>query len=111
MNEPHVRYLEIRHHSYKDLTRLGLDLIPRFFPSAALTSKNTLGGIFLTRHKKRTNPVDMTTFQELLQISPDIFEEFVLDDVVSKKVCPSQRERCNQTEKYHWINIEQVRNR
>ena len=42
----------------------------------------------LVRNKKRDNSIDTTAFQELLQISPDIFEEFVLDDLISKKSAP-----------------------
>lgn len=74
----------------KNLMRLGPDLIygPKHPPSTTLSSKNTTGGISSTRNKKRTNPIDTTAFQELLQISPDIFEEFVLDDLVSKKPVP-----------------------
>ena len=70
----------------KNLMGLGPDLIcgPKPLPSTAC-SKNTTGGISSTRNTKRVNPIDTTVFQELLQISPDIFEEFVLDDLVSKK--------------------------
>ena len=36
-------------------------------------------------HKNRTDPIVTSAFQDLLHISPDIFQEFDLDDLVSKK--------------------------
>ncbi len=62
--------------------RLGPDLIYGPKPPAP-TSKNTIGGTFSTRHKKRNDPIVISAFQE---ISPDIFQEFVSDDLVSKSL-------------------------
>lgn len=47
--------------------------------------KNTTGGIPSTRHKNRNNPIVTSAFRDLLQISPDIFQEFDLDNLVSEK--------------------------
>ena len=47
--------------------------------------KNTTGGILLTRHKDRNDVLVTSAFRDLLQISPDIFQEFDLDDLVSTK--------------------------
>ncbi len=56
--------------------RLGPDLL--YGPITVSSSKNTTGGISLTRHKNRNDLIVTSTFQDLLQISPDIFQEFDL---------------------------------
>ncbi len=77
----------------KSPIKLGPDLIyePKPFSSTASSSKNTTSGISLIRHKKNNNPIVTSVFQDLLQISPDIFEEFVLDDLIAKKPVPAKK--------------------
>ncbi len=71
----------------KSLMRLVPDLLYGLVPSpsTAPSSKNTTGGIPSTRHKNRNDPIVTSAFQNLLQISPDIFQEFDLDNLVSEK--------------------------
>lgn len=71
----------------KSLMRLGPDLLygPIPFSLTISFSKNITGGISLTRYKNRNDLIVTSAFQDLLQISPDIFQEFVLDNLVSKK--------------------------
>ncbi len=66
---------------------LGPDLIyrPKLFLSTAPTSKNSIGGTYSTRYKKHNDPTVIFAFQDLLQISPDIFQGFVSDILISKK--------------------------
>lgn len=75
----------------KNLMRLGPDLIygPSPSPSTASSTRNTTGGGSSTRHKKRKDPIFTYAFQDLLRISPDIFE---LDDLLSKKPVPAKGE-------------------
>ena len=67
--------------------RLGPDLFYGPIPSSstAPSSKNTTGGILSTRNKNRNDPIVTSALRELLQISPDIFQEFDLDNLVSEK--------------------------
>ena len=67
--------------------RLGPDLLYGSIPSSSTvpSSKNTTGGISLTRHKNRNDLIVTSAFQDLFQISPDIFQEFDLDNLISKK--------------------------
>ena len=71
----------------KSLMRLGPDLLygPISSSTSVSSSKNTTGGISSTRHKNRNDLIVTSAFRDLLQISPDIFQEFDLDDLVSKK--------------------------
>ncbi len=71
----------------KSLMRLGPDLLygPISSSSTVSSSKNTTGGILSTRHKDRNDVLVTSAFRDLLQISPDIFQEFDLDDLVSTK--------------------------
>ena len=71
----------------KSLMRLGPDLLYGPIPSSSTvpSSKNTTGGISSTRHKNRNDLIVTSAFRDLLQISPDIFQEFDLDNLVSKK--------------------------
>ena len=72
--------------------QLGSDLIfgPKSFPSTTTPLENTTGGISSTRHKKRNDLIVTLCFQDLLQISPDNFEEVFLADLVPKKLVPAQ---------------------
>ena len=67
--------------------RLGPDLLYGPIPSSSTvpSSKNITGGISSTRHKNRNDLIVTSAFRDLLQISPDIFQEFDLDNLVSKK--------------------------
>lgn len=66
--------------------RLELDLFygPISLSSTVLSSKNTTSGIFSTRHKNYNNLLVMFAFQDLLQISSDIFQELDIDNMVFK---------------------------
>ena len=71
----------------KSLMRLGPDLLYSviLFSSIVPSSKNTAGGISLTRHKNHNDLIITSAFWDLFQISPDIFQKFDLDNLVSKK--------------------------
>ena len=65
----------------KNLMRLGPDLI--YGPNPPISSKNTENLSSSTRNKKHDNQVLTNAFQDLLRIEPDVFEELVLDGLVS----------------------------
>ena len=68
--------------------RLGLDLLYGFISSSSSTvpsSKNTTGAISSTRNKNHNDLIVTSAFRDFLQISLDIFQEFDLDNLVSKK--------------------------
>lgn len=51
-------------------------------PSNYSSTRNTTAGDFSTRHEKCNDPIFTYAFQALFRISPDTFEEFILDDLV-----------------------------
>ena len=57
--------------------------------------ENTIGDTSSTRHKKRNEPIVISAFQDLLQISPDIFQEFVRKSVIKKPVLAKEKSECN----------------
>ncbi len=65
----------------KNLMRLGPDLI--YGPNSPIFSKNIKNLSSSTRNKKYDNQVSTNAFQDLFCIEPDIFEELVLDGLVS----------------------------
>ncbi len=64
---------------------------PQLFSSTVFISKSIISGISSTIHKKHNNLIVMFAFQDLLQISPDIFQELFLDNFVSKKLVLAKR--------------------
>ena len=64
----------------KNLMRLGPDLI--YGPNPSISSKNTKNPDSLARNKKFKDQALINTFQDLLRIKPDVFEELVLDNLV-----------------------------
>ncbi len=71
----------------KNFVRLKPDLIYGFksFLPTASNSKNTIGDTSSTGDKKRNDPIVISAFQDLFQISLDIFQEFDLDNLISKR--------------------------
>lgn len=66
----------------KDLMRLGPEL--KYGPNFSTPSpKNTTNPDSLARNKKRGDLIFTNAFQDLLRIAPDLFEELVMDDLVS----------------------------
>ena len=65
----------------KDLIRLGPDLV--YGPNPSVSLKNTKNPGSSARNKKRGDSILVNAFQDLLQIEPDLFEDLVLDDLVS----------------------------
>ena len=59
---------------------LGPDLI--YGPNPPISLKNSENISFSTRNKKYDNQVLTNSFQDLLQIESDVFEELVLDGLV-----------------------------
>lgn len=72
----------------KSLIRLGPNLLYGSISSLStiLSSKNTTDRIPLTRQKNHNNPIVMSAFWDLLPISPDIYYEFDLDNLVLEKL-------------------------
>ncbi len=70
-----------------------LDLIYslKLFSLTTLTSKCTIGGNSSTRLKKRNNHMVIPTFQNLLQISTDIFMEFDLNVFILKNLVLAEK--------------------
>ncbi len=75
----------------KNLMRLGPDLI--FGLNPLISSKNTENFSSSTRNKKHNNQVLTNAFQDLLCIEPDVFEELVLDGLVSNTLIQN-KEKC-----------------
>lgn len=67
--------------------RLGLNLLYGSIssPSTGCSLINTRGGISWTRHKNRNNVIVKSAFRDLFQISSDIFHEFDLGNLRSRK--------------------------
>ncbi len=65
----------------KDLMPIGPDLI--YKPNPSVFSKNTQSPSPSAQNKKRGDSTFMNTFQHLLQMEPDLFEDLVLDDQAS----------------------------
>ncbi len=77
-------------------------------PNLSVSSKNTQSPGHSARNKKRADSTFINTFQDLLKIEPDLFEDLVLNDPVS--FTPAQTKKgCILKEKYHWINKGWVR--
>lgn len=72
----------------KSLIRLGPNLLYGSILSLStiLFSKNTTGSIPLTGQKNHNNLIALSAFCDLLQISPDIFYKFDLDNLVLEKL-------------------------
>ncbi len=51
--------------------------------NCSISSKNTKNPESSARNKKREDQASINGFQDLLRIEPDVFEELVLDDLVS----------------------------
>lgn len=71
----------------KSLMWLGLDLLYGLILSLSIVSflKNTTGSILIIKHKDYNDVIIMLAFWDLFQISLDIFQEFDLDNLISKK--------------------------
>ena len=65
----------------KNLMRLAPDLI--YGPNPPISSKNTKNPGSSAWNKKCEDQALINAFQDLLRIEPDVFEELVLDDLVS----------------------------
>lgn len=65
----------------RDLMRLGPDLI--YGSNPPVSSKITKTPSSSARNKKRGDSSLINAFHDLLQIKPDLFEDFILDDPVS----------------------------
>ena len=64
--------------------RLGPDLI--YGPNPPISSKNTENLSSSTQNKKHDNQIFTNAFRDLLRIEPDVFEELVLDGLISNTV-------------------------
>ncbi len=73
----------------KNLIRLAPDLIYR--PNPPISLKNTKNPGSSSRNKKCEDQALINAFQDLLRIEPDVFEELVLDDLVSNTPIQNKR--------------------